>query len=107
MGYTPVLTAIGELFQYTKGEKYLINEMEFDSSWGWLMPVVEKIESLHNKAYAFTVDPWSIVIIEYMSGNEIEIVHVTREESKLMDDYFEAVTKFLDWYETYKPLEHE
>lgn len=84
------------------GHLYPLNYFKYNSDWSLLMPIVEKIESIHNGAYKFTIDPWSIVIIEYVSGNETHIVHVTREESKPIDDYFEAVCKFLDWYETFK-----
>lgn len=69
---------------------------KYHSSWDWLMPVVEKIESL---GYGFTVDPWGIEIIEYISGNENSIVKFDRtDDEPKMEQYYYSVNKFIKWY---------
>ena len=33
--------------EYNSGEWYLPEEMQYHTSWDWLMPVVDKIEQVH------------------------------------------------------------
>lgn len=79
----------------------------YHTSWDWLMPVVVKIETMERSSFGFTIDPWDIIITEYASGNEEEIVHVTRQESKLIDCYYEAVYGFIQWYNKQKEVNNE
>lgn len=79
-------------------------EAKYHSSWDWLMPVVIKIEKLENGRFGFTIDPWGIDIIDYKGvydgHGEKVIVNVNREpsESALLNDYYDAVCQFLQWF---------
>lgn len=75
--------------------------LQYHSSWDWLMPVVEKIESLDNGRFGFTVDPWQVMIEDYITENTITITCVERERSAKNDfinTYYQAITTFLEWY---------
>jgi hypothetical protein len=85
-----------------------VRKLKFNSSWEWLMPVVCKIEQIENGRFGFTVDPWSIEIIDYFD-NEKTIVDISKEWEKgvdrnkyLMGCYYEAVNIFLEWHKTNK-----
>lgn len=71
--------------------------LRYDTSWDWIMPVVEKIESL---GYGFRIDPWSIFVTEYISGNENDIIHVTIDDAPYpkIRHYYHAVIKAIKWY---------
>lgn len=92
-------------------------QLEYHSSWDWLMPVVRKIEQIENGRFGFTVDPWEVVIIDYGGcydgKREVEIVSIHREREPddkhevLLRDYYEAVTKFFEWYNKQKEVNNE
>lgn len=74
--------------------------LKFSSSWDWLMPVVEKIESLTSHDY-FSVE-FSLI------GNECEFgIHIDAEhyrgiayenhETKI-DSVYKAVVQFIKWH---------
>lgn len=71
----------------------------YSSDWRELMPVVEKIESLGNRSYGFTIDPWGIQVIEYASGNEEVIVSFTNDDNyPKIQQYYETIIEFIKWY---------
>jgi hypothetical protein len=74
------------------------NEMEYHSSWDWLMPVVEKIESKifdNDEFYNFNILGGCCVIVISSHGNEL----ITSEDgqSKIECTYL-AVVEFIKWY---------
>lgn len=67
---------------------YGIDELKYDTDWNWLMPVVEKIESL-----GIVVEiRENVCYIETSLGNYSEL-----EDTKLQATY-KAVVKFINWY---------
>lgn len=68
------------------------SSMEFHSSWSWLMPVVEKIESL---GYKFQICRKRVTIIED-KGSEIHIC-TTKHNSK-METVFVACCNFINYW---------
>ena len=66
-----------------------IESMEYHTSWDWLMPVVEKIESL---GYVFTIQGGKAEYGEMMSASICFIV-----EDKLSSTY-KAVIEFIKTY---------
>ncbi len=81
-----------------------IEEFDFKKNWNDLMLVVEKIESLENGSYGFTIDPWGIVVIEYKSGNENVIVQFENDDNHpKIQQYYSCVTDFIQWYNNQKP----
>tara|TARA_R110000851_G_scaffold150029_2_gene290807 strand:+ start:2217 stop:2552 length:336 start_codon:yes stop_codon:yes gene_type:complete len=68
-----------------------IESMGYHTSWDWLMPVVEKIESLRDangNAYRFTID---------MCNAQIEETHIEiLGGSHKIDTTYKAVVKFIN-----------
>ena len=65
--------------------------MKYHSSWDWLMPVVEKIESL---GYDFSIDNCYVRIWD---GGQSDFEMTFSEPTKLLTTYF-AVIEFIKWY---------
>ena len=66
---------------------------KFNSSWDWLMPVVDRIESLRNEdgnAYRFTIDMCNAKIDE----TNIDIIG----GSYKLDSTYKAVVEFINKY---------
>lgn len=82
-----------------------VRELKYHSSWDWLMPVVEKIESIgYDTRIAFIrernngVDSKThICDIEKSNNSEGIIYH--KGNSKL-DATYKAVVQFIQWYNT-------
>jgi hypothetical protein len=73
-----------------------LHEMRYHLSWDWLMPVVDKIESLRDEngnAYRFTIDMGNAQI----EGTNIEIVG----GSCKLDTTYQAVVEFINWHNEY------
>lgn len=74
-------------------------EAKYDTSWDWLMPVVEKIEAIpgayvdiHREATKVKFCPKEISEWSHTAWNqESKITHV-----------YTAVTKFIEWYNSQK-----
>lgn len=70
------------------------DDMQFHTSWDWLMPVVEKIESLRDTngdAYRFTIDMCNAQI----EGTHIEIIGGAYK----LNTTYQAVIEFIESYE--------
>lgn len=88
---------------------YTTDEMIFNSSWDWLMPVVEKIETLNNNGFDFDIFTEGVIITMYRKDNDadlnegLEIIRNTRceisFENKLEVCYI-SVIEFINWYST-------
>lgn len=62
-------------------------------NWNQLMQVFEYIES---KGYYAHIDPWSIIFIEYISGNELEIISYEFDcEISKIENYYYAITELI------------
>jgi len=84
--------------RYFKSSIYKVNELLFHSSWDWLMPVVEKIESLifdDDEYYNFNILGGCYVIVISSHGNDL--ITSDRGQSKLECTY-NAVIEFIKWY---------
>lgn len=73
-----------------------ISDLEYNSSWGWLMPVVEKIEKDCECNFE-------------ISGNAVWVAHSifirntkfkTIEEPTKKESVFKAVVEFIKWHNT-------
>ena len=73
-----------------------INIYDPSSDWNQLMEVYVKIDRL---GYNPTIDPWGITFIEYLSGEEKEVlVYENDREYKKITNYFYAVVNFIEWF---------
>lgn len=78
-----------------EGESWFKDSVIDFKEWTELHMVIEKLEKL---GYAMTIDPWSIEMIEYRSGNEDSLMIYQENygdyETKL-DWYYDCVVEFL------------
>ena len=86
MGYSPVSGVY-----VSRKDEFHIDEMQYDISWDWLMPVVEKIES---------DDRYDVEILQYgtrIRDNQKEIVNNVADISfdKKIDHTYDAVVRFI------------
>ena len=72
--------------------------MRFHSSWSWLMPVIEKIESLR-----YEVNIKGTCCTMYRQHNKFSLFEFS-EKSK-MDATYRAVIEFIEWYNKEKENE--
>jgi hypothetical protein len=74
-------------------------DLMYSSSWDWLMPVVEKIESL-----TLPVTGYRMVIVKIddctcsMQGNRYNYTRFSGESK--IEAVYKAVVKFIKWYNT-------
>ena len=83
-----------------------LEEMKFHSSWDWLMPVVEKIETFifeDDEYYNFHILGGCSVYVISSHGNEL--IYSDKEQSKL-ECLWIAVVEFIKWYNNDKEKEN-
>jgi len=86
----------GYYVQFKKGSipsPTCISSLEFQYSWDWLMPVVEKINERD----------WVTIFsdeckIHSLNVNEFEDIVVINEGTSLIKTVYEAVCKYIEWY---------
>jgi len=79
--------------EFNSGTWYEEQELSYNVSWDWLMPVVEKIESLRDvngNAYRFTIDMCNAQI----EGTNIEILGGAFK----LNTTYDAVVQFINQY---------
>lgn len=93
---------------YPSGSTYKDSELEYHSNWSWLMPVVEKIESV---GYRTCIDGGDKQFGNYCHikkwTNDNELKHFIKEgqkdkivsqQSTKINTVYPAVLQFLEWY---------
>jgi len=68
-------------------------ELKYNESWDWLMPVVEKIESL---GYYFMINKWTSAYTNGADGDRISITTV-EGKTKILNTW-KAVVEFIKWH---------
>jgi hypothetical protein len=79
--------------EFNSGAWYEEHELSYNFSWDWLIPVVEKIESLRDvngNAYRFTIDMCNAQI----EGTNIEILGGAFK----LNTTYDAVVQFINQY---------
>ena len=94
--------AVGEDGRYSKEE-----DLKFNSSWDWLMPVVEKIKniSINNKFYSFFISiasTGSVIIAKTKLGHPNSNYNNCECEYDLITNTYKAVVEFIKWYNKQK-----
>jgi hypothetical protein len=78
---------------------YMTSELMYDTDWNWLMDVVDKIESFVDDdkcaKYNFIIEQSFVEIID---NNTSDTIVETDEETKI-ESIYQAVIKFIKWYE--------
>lgn len=86
-----------------KGKWWNENNLQYHSSWEWLMPVVEKIESIENKRFGVCIDALDTMIMDYKvqedEGERIVVqtdIYPDNGDTKISITH-EAVYQFIQW----------
>ena len=81
------------------GKLYFDNNLRYHSSWDWLMPVVDKIESIDDGAFDINILKNGTQIFEYQADGKVIVdnVGMISFEDKI-EHVFEAVIEFIKWY---------
>jgi hypothetical protein len=74
---------------------YSPNGVEYHTSWEWLIPVVEKIESLNVVCFEKNLQEEGDYQCLFTKGNDIFICHYA-DTSK--EATYKAVVEFIKWY---------
>ena len=78
-------------------EKYGVppEDLEYHTSWDWLMPVVEKIE----REYMYAVQScWEHCIIDKAGENTEDFERIEVDSSDKLSATYGAVVEFIKWY---------
>lgn len=68
---------------------------KFKESWDWVMPIVEKIETLDK--YRFDVEMRQSIITIYDKDNQEDIIGIYDTDRKI-DAVYNACISFIHWY---------
>ena len=89
-----------EAFKFGPSIYYLPDQMKYDKEWNWIMPVVEKIESL---GYHFFIFPGNhIQINENGTISSAKICKISDSSLSKIESFYQAIVKFIEWYNTFK-----
>jgi hypothetical protein len=80
-----------------KGYYYLVSELKYHTLWDWLMPVLEKIESLRLGYFKYYYT-WS-----FYNSNGNCLWYKNNNEKGIMNLFFEVV-EFIKWYNENKQV---
>lgn len=80
--------------EFNSGTWYEEQELSYNISWDWLMPIVEKIESL---GYEFIIAESRCNINHNTDHSVEELFHIETTSSKL-DTTYQAVVQFIKNY---------
>jgi len=78
---------------------YELEELSFHTDWNWLMPVVDKIESLvfdETNSFNVTIGATSYCVIQDSNGECYDMAY-DGQRTKLLCVY-QAVVEFIKWY---------
>lgn len=75
---------------------YPLDKLEYHSSWDWLMPVVEKIESIG--AYSVEIDKYKVRVFHITTWKNRTVFYAETIEKKKIDVVWSAVVEFIKWH---------
>ncbi len=80
-----------------------ISALEYHSSWSWLMPVVEKIESLptdkeSGSQFQFNITGDGVSITQFDDGSGVIEQRVNEIGKSKLKSSFEVVVEFIKWH---------
>lgn len=80
-------------YKFGSGMYYLPEGMEYHSSWDWLMPVVEKIDTDFCSDYEVIIFSSSCHIQSCIGGKQSFM-----GAGKKIDAVYQAIIEFINWY---------
>lgn len=86
--------------RFSKDSYWPINSAQYDCSWDWLMPVVEKIENTNrvndNEYYPYMVTIWKNCCLITDGNNGYDVIRIYSETK--IESIWLAVVAFIKWY---------
>jgi hypothetical protein len=78
----------------------MAESLSFDTSWDWLMPVVDKIVSMKHPIYMYSSHIQKSVTIFQLGakGDDERLVRNSDTRVPLIDQVYKAVVEFIKWY---------
>ena len=76
-------------------EDVYVGELQYDSSWDWLMPVVEKINLLDDYRYTVYIASMDTKIVDNITGNVIVEIDCKHSVDELRQSVYEVVVEFI------------
>lgn len=88
-----------DTYQDKKGNGYELSfdTLEFNTSWDWLMPVVEKIEEMDIVA-SFQIEQPTIYIWASSESSTFENIEIDIFTKSKIEAVYETCIKFIKWY---------
>jgi hypothetical protein len=93
------------------GEKIRLCNTKYHCSWDWLIPVVEKIESLNLREYNYNFDALVVQIEKYECWIYMELsldpcytINKKSFETKFLskiEAVYSSIVEFIEWYNQY------
>lgn len=91
--YNAYFNTVGSIKPPTEKQRYFESDLLYHKSWDWLMPVVEKIDTL---GYDVEISRISCSISPILSNDTIASL-VCGDISKKIEVVYEAVIQFIKW----------
>lgn len=86
------------------GPIFTPEEMKFNSSWDWIMDVVEKVNQMDDGSFYISIEPYE-TRIEYFKDNDCyEKIVASAHHSQIPKSYkyimitWKAMVEFVEWY---------
>lgn len=81
-----------------KVEGVAIHQLKYDTSWDWLMPVVEKIQKLYSEAFPSNEKFIELILAKQdpIDSEYIEVIALPLGVS--IQEAHAAIVKFIKWY---------
>jgi len=95
VGKTEVICGVPSFFAPHLTDTHATKDLQYHKMWSWLMPVVERIESLKEKAHY----PYIKIKGEYCEIDTLNNVFCLATHGKTkLEAVYNIVTLFIEWY---------
>ena len=70
----------------------------YDTSWNWLMPVVQKINVIDDYSYTIQIMSMDVEIYKNFNNKTVFQSECKWQPDELLQSVYEAVVEFIKWY---------
>lgn len=89
----------------TRGRFFNYDELKYNESWDWLMPVVEKIESFPDTSIVFEVENLIIItVITNKTPYQTKQFSNRLENLSKIEAVYKVVIDFINWHNKNKTI---
>jgi hypothetical protein len=93
----------GEYYRplYNSGDWIPENELQYHTSWDWLMPVIEKLNLLDDYKYTVFISSADTKIVDNITNNVIVDISCKHSVDELIQSVYQAVVEFIKAHKKY------